>query len=194
MNKLKYGCLFFCVFLIALMLVACSGATPNPSKVDNSGSGESTLPSEGVFSITQARFAAEKAALAMYDAVSAKMQQSTATLTSNTMKIDFPSDEGHIGAGSYMEIVPSDGGNYEIESFVIYKEADVEPVYTIMKATSMDMYFNNLDVTLFALADENQSPVKGAIWNEMPAVFLVAAKGNDVTEMIKTFINNWNPE
>lgn len=203
MNKLKEIFIVLCILLIALVLASCTGDTPKPSgeggeTVQPGGDPETddpSVPGDGVFTITQDRFTAEKAALAMYDAVTAKMQQGTSRIIAKdeSMTVEFATDEGMIGAGSYLKMTPAGENNFEIDSFVIYKEGNVPAVYAVMKGTATDISFTDFKVSLFALTDENKNPIEGASWNEMPAVFLVKTKGQAIKTMIDNFVRSWNP-
>ena len=206
MNKLKQIFIILCILLLALVLAACTGDTPKPSDEggeteqpggDTPGTDDPSTPVGDVFTITQDRFAAEKAAVAMYDAVSSMMMPADTGINPSedgSVNIEFTSDEGMIGAGSYLKMTPVSEGSYEIESFVIYKEgADVPDVYAIMKGTASDMQFSNFKVSLFALTDEDKTPLEDASWDEMPAVFLVNNKGIAISDMINSFVENWNP-
>lgn len=203
MNKLKQIFIILCILLLALVLAACTGDTPKPSDEggeteqpggDTPGTDDPAIPADGVFTITQDRFAAEKAALAMFDAVSGRMEtEGVAPSEDGNVNIEFTSDEGMIGAGSYLKMIPDGENGYKIESFAVYKEGDASVVYAVMEGNIADMYFSDFSVSLFALADENGNPIENAAWDEMPAVFLVSNRGASVTDMIKSFVSGWNP-
>lgn len=203
MNKLKQIFIILCILLLALVLAACTGDTPKPSDEggeteqpggDTPGTDDPAIPADGVFTITQDRFAAEKAALAMFDAVSGRMEtEGVAPSEDGNVNIEFTSDEGMIGAGSYLKMIPDGENGYKIESFAVYKEGDASVVYAVMEGNIADMYFSDFSVSLFALADENGNPIENAAWDEMPAVFLVSNRGASVTDMINSFVYGWNP-
>lgn len=190
------------IVLLALLLASCSGSTPEPSggKVPEDqkpGPGPGTdiggpeLPADGVFTISQDRFTAEKAALAMYNAVSAKMsqmQRSRAAGDGET-SISFETDEGSIGAGSKLTMTPNDSG-FSIEGFVVYKEEGAEASHVVLKGTVSDISFSNLYVSLFALADKDGNPLAGSSWSDMPTVFFIYNKGKLIEEMIKAFVSS----
>lgn len=203
MNKLKQIFIIFCILLLALVLAACTGDTPKPSDEggeteqpggDTPGTDDPSTPAGDVFTITQDRFAAEKAALAMFDAVSGRMQTGEVTPSEDgNVNIEFTSDEGMIGAGSYLTMIPDGENGYKIESFAVYKEGDASVVYAVMEGNIADMNFSDFSVSLFALADENGNPIEDASWDEMPAVFLVNNRRDSVTDMINSFVSGWNP-
>lgn len=195
------------IVLLALLLASCSGSTPEPSggKVPEDqkpgpgpGTGTGTdiggpeLPADGVFTISQDRFTAEKAALAMYNAVSAKMsqmQRSRAAGDGET-SISFETDEGSIGAGSKLTMVPNADSRLIIDGFVVYKEEGAEVSYVVLEGTVSDKSFSDLDVSLFALADEDGNPLAGSSWSDMPTVFFIYNKGKLIEEMIKAFVSS----
>lgn len=203
MNKLKQIFIIFCILLLALVLAACTGDTPKPSDEggeteqpggDTPGTDDPSTPAGDVFTITQDRFAAEKAALAMFDAVSGRMQTGEVTPSEDgNVNIEFTSDEGMIGAGSYLKMIPDGENGYKIESFAVYKEGDASVVYAVMEGNIADINFSDFSVSLFALADENGNPIEDASWDEMPAVFMVSNKGDAVKAMIDSFVDSWNP-
>ena len=203
MTKLKQIFIILCILLLALVLAACTGDTPKPSDEggeteqpggDIPGTDDPAIPADGVFTITQDRFAAEKAALAMFDAVSGRMETgAVASSEDGNVNIEFTSDEGMIGAGSYLKMIPDGENGYKIESFAVYKEGDAPVVYAVMKGTASDTSFSNLKVSLFALADENGKPIEDASRDEIPAVFLGNHKGIAITDMINNYVENWNP-
>ena len=203
MNKLKQIFTILCILLLALMLAACTGDTPKPSDEggeteqpggDTPGPVDPSTPAGDVFTITQDRFAAEKAALAMFDAVSGRMETGEVDSSEDgNVNIEFTSDEGMIGAGSYLKMMPDGENGYKIESFAVYKEGDAPVVYAVMEGKIADMYFSDFSVSLFALADENGNPIENASWDEMPAVFLVNNRRDSVTNMISSFVSGWNP-
>lgn len=203
MNKLKQIFIILCILLLALVLAACTGDTPKPSDEggeteqpggDTPGTDDPAIPADGVFTITQDRFAAEKAALAMFDAVSGRMETgAVASSEDRNVNIEFTSDEGMIGAGSYLKMIPDGENGYKIESFAVYKEEDAPVVYAVMEGNVADINFSDFSVSLFALADENGKPIEDASWDEMPAVFLVNNRGASVTDMINNFVSGWNP-
>ena len=182
MNKLKQIFIILCILLLALVLAACTGDTPKPSDEggeteqpggDTPGTDDPAIPADGVFTITQDRFAAEKAALAMFDAVSGRMETREVTPSEDgNVNIEFTSDEGMIGAGSYLKMIPDGENGYKIESFAVYKEGDAPVVYAVM---------------------EGNIAIEDASWDEMPAVFLVNNRGVSVTNMISSFVSGWNP-
>ena len=130
----------------------------------------------------------------MFNAVSRRMQTGeVAPSEDGNVNIEFTSDEGMIGAGSYLKMIPDGENGYKIESFAVYKEGDASVVYAVMKGTASDTGFSNLKVSLFALADENGNPIENAAWDEMPAVFLVNNRGDSITNMISSFVSGWNP-
>ena len=103
MTKLKQIFIILCILLLALVLAACTGDTPKPSDEggeteqpggDIPGTDDPAIPADGVFTITQDRFAAEKAALAMFDAVSGRMETgAVASSEDGNVNIEFTSDE-----------------------------------------------------------------------------------------------------
>ena len=203
MNKLKQIFIILCILLLALVLAACTGDTPKPSDEggeteqpggDTPSTDDPAIPADGVFTITQDRFAAEKAALAMFNAVSRRMQTGeVAPSEDGNVNIEFTSDESMIGAGSYLKMTPDGENGYKIESFAVYKEGDAPVVYAVMEGNIADMDFSDFSVSLFALADETGNPIEDASWDEMPAVFLVNNRGVSVTNMISSFVSGWNP-
>lgn len=203
MNKLKQIFIILCILLLALVLVACTGDTPKPSDEggeteqpggDTPGTDDPAIPADGVFTITQDRFAAEKAALAMFDAVSGRMQTGeVAPSEDGNVNIEFTSYEDMIGAGSYLKMTPDGENGYKIESFAVYKEENAPVVYAVMEGNIAKIDFSGFSVSLFALADENGNPIENATWDEMPAVFLVNNRRASVTDMINSFVSGWNP-
>ena len=203
MNKLKQIFTILCILLLALVLAACTGDTPKPSDEggeteqpggDTPGTDDPSTPAGDVFTITQDRFAAEKAALAMFNAVSRRMQTGeVAPSEDGNVNIEFTSDESMIGAGSYLKMTPDGENGYKIESFAVYKEENAPVVYAVMEGNIAEIDFSGFSVSLFALADENGNPIENATWDEMPAVFLVNNRGASVTDMINSFVSGWNP-
>lgn len=203
MNKLKQIFIILCILLLALVLAACTGDTPKPSDEggeteqpggDTPSTDDPAIPADGVFTITQDRFAAEKAALAMFNAVSRRMQTGeVAPSEDGNVNIEFTSDESMIGAGSYLKMTPDGENGYKIESFAVYKEENAPVVYAVMEGNIAEIDFSGFSVSLFALADENGNPIENATWDEMPAVFLVNNRGASVTNMISSFVSGWNP-